>query len=202
MDIKTTIHTTTTTAILIHYTAIVIAHTLPTISPMNVEQVHYKDSLQVQLNSVNMLNSIIMIGKIMVEIIIQQVHKVQQVPQGPPGPAGPQGPIGPIGVGLPGPQGLPGFNGTQGPPGIQGERGFNGTQGHQVFKAKEDLTVHKAHKVFKAKEDLTEPMEQQGHARCQSGVTFLNGTNLYRVFSANVTAAAGTGNTRDSYLYR
>ena len=34
--------------ILIHHTAIVIAHTQPTISHMSVKQVHLKDSLQVQ----------------------------------------------------------------------------------------------------------------------------------------------------------
>jgi hypothetical protein len=96
-------------------------------------------------------------------------------PQGPPGPTGPQGPIGPIGVGLPGPQGLPGLNGTQGPQGIQGPpglNGINGTQGPPGINGTQGPP------------GINGTQGPQG----PPGITFLNGSNLYRVNSANVTA--------------
>ena len=77
-------------------------------------------------------------------------------PQGPPGPAGPQGiqgPPGPAG-GQTGPQGPPGPPGVPGP---QGERGLTGATG------------------------MTGPASTVPGPQGPQGITFLNGTNLYRV---------------------
>jgi hypothetical protein len=74
-------------------------------------------------------------------------------PQGPIGPAGPQGPPGPAG-GQPGPQGPPGPAGIPGP---QGERGLTGATG------------------------ATGPASTVPGPQGPEGITFINGTNLYRV---------------------
>ena len=81
---------------------------------------------------------------------------------GPPGPQGPPGPAGPQGIqGPPGPAGgQPGPQGPQGPPGVlgpQGERGLTGATGP------------------------TGPASTVPGPQGPEGITFINGTNLYRV---------------------
>jgi hypothetical protein len=93
-----------------------------------------------------------------------------QGPQGPAGPAGPQGPAGPAGAAstVPGPQGPAGPAGADSTvPGPQGPRGFNGTNG------------------------VNGTQGEQG----PPGITFLNNTNLYRVFGPNVTSTGTTVQT-------
>jgi hypothetical protein len=110
--------------------------------------------------------------------------------QGPPGPAGqqgpqgiqgPPGPAGPAGVGLPGPQGPPGPAGANstvpGPQGPPGPAGINGTQGPAGMKGTQGPP---------GPAGINGTQGPPGSA----GVTFLNGTNLYRVNSANVTAGS------------
>jgi hypothetical protein len=137
-----------------------------------------------------------------------------QGPPGPPGPAGgqpgPQGPPGPPGVpgpqgerGLtgatgatgpastvPGPQGERGFNGTQGPQGIQGERGFNGTQGPQGERGPMGFNGTQGPqgpRGFNGTNGATGPQGPQG----PSGITFINGTNTYRLQALSTSIMCG-----------
>jgi len=82
---------------------VIIVNTPPMTKNMNVEQVHLKDSLSAQLNSVNMLNSIK--GK-----ITDRDRDRDNNQTGTQGPQGPQGDTGAAGeTGAAGPQGPSGI---------------------------------------------------------------------------------------------
>jgi hypothetical protein len=91
-----------------------------------------------------------------------------QGPPGPAGPIGPQGPPGPAG----GQQGPPGPTGPQGPPGLPGANGTQGPQGPA------------------GPPGSTGPASTIPGPQGTSGITFLNGTNLYRVVGPVDSVAA------------
>ena len=97
-----------------------------------------------------------------------------QGPQGIQGPPGPVGPAGPAGVDstVPGPAGPPGSTGPAGPPGSTGPAGPPGSTG---------------------------PASTIPGPQGTSGITFLNGTNLYRVVGPIDSVAAITESSAISF---
>jgi hypothetical protein len=81
--------------------------------------------------------------------------------QGPPGPQGPQGETGP--------QGPPGTTGATGPQGPQGPAGVPGPQGERGLTGATGMT------------GPVGPASTIPGPQGPQGITFLNGTNLYRV---------------------